>query len=246
MASNSETGHAINISNFRLLIDRCTALGVSYNPSNAALSVANMTTLWNNARTAHVDLTNLIQASKDEINARQILFAPTSKLVTRTFNYFKSTKASKQIKQDVKGLADKYRGIGLAAKKLPNGLPDPNDVSRSHQSYVMRGDTFRQLVALYGSSAFYAPNEADLSIAELTDLSDDMQTLNDAIGTIVTPIDTLRITRNNLMYTIETGMIDIALSCKSYAVGLLGTGSAAYKAIVKLSFRRFYTLKPEV
>ncbi len=146
MASNSETGHPINLSNFKLMIDHCTAIGVPYNPSNSDIGIVAMTSLWNSSKTAHETLTATLMATKDDFNNRQILFEPTSKLVTRTLNYFKSTKASKQIKEDAKGLADRFRGHNLSAKKLPDGTPDPNDVSNSHQSYEMKADTFRQLV----------------------------------------------------------------------------------------------------
>ena len=64
MASNSETGHPVNFSNFKLMIDKCTAFGAPYNPSNADLAVANMTTLWTTGDAAHQILTLAIQNSK--------------------------------------------------------------------------------------------------------------------------------------------------------------------------------------
>lgn len=72
MASNSETGHSVNISNFKLMIDKCTAFGAPYNPSNTDLTIANMTTLWTTGDTAHQTLTSAIQTAKNPINARKI------------------------------------------------------------------------------------------------------------------------------------------------------------------------------
>lgn len=42
MPSTSETGHAKNVANFQDLISFCTGYGATYNPSKAALSVANL------------------------------------------------------------------------------------------------------------------------------------------------------------------------------------------------------------
>ena len=233
-----ETGHAINISNFKTMIDYCASFADKYKPSREALRVDDMTALWQTADTAHQALTAAIQNSKESINQREILFEPVDKLVTRTLNYFQSTEASDQIKLDAKGLADKYRGFNVRVKKLPDGTPDPNDVSNSHQSYVMKGDTFRQLVELYSAQPLYAPNEADLTVAALTGISNNMKSLNDSIGTILAPVENARITRDNALYAEKTGVIDIALACKDYVQGVFGASSPEAKMVRGLEFTR--------
>ncbi len=238
MASNSETGHAVNISNFKIMIDKCSAFGATYNPSNADLMIASLTPLWVTGDTAHQTLTTAIQNSKGPINARQILFEPADKLVTRTLNYFESTKASSQIKKDAKGLADRFRGFGVEVANLPSGDPDPNDVSTSHQSYVQKGDTFRQLVDLYNSEPLYAPNEAELTIATLTTLSVAMKSANDNIGAIIAPVEGARITRDHALYDADTGMVDVSAACKDYVQGLFGANSPEAKMIRGIAFRR--------
>ena len=238
MASNSETGHSVNISNFKLLIDKCTAFGVPYNPSRDDLLIANMTTLWTEGDTSHQTLTTAIQTAKNPINARQILFEPTEKLVTRTLNYFKSTAASDQIKADAKGLADRFRGYGVKVDELPDGTPDPADVITSHQGFVQKADTFKQLVDLYKSEPLYAPNETDLKIVALDALATAMKTANDNIGTIITPVGTARVTRDKALYDKDPGMVDIAQACKNYVKGLYGATSAESKLATGIKFTR--------
>ena len=238
MATVSETGHAVNISNFKIMIDSCTAFGVDYNPSNTDLTVVNMTTLWTAGDTAHQTLTTAVQNSKNPINEREILFKPADKLVTRTLNYFESTKASDEIKKDAKGLADRFRGYGVEVEKLPDGSPDPDDVSTSHQSYVQKADTFKQLIDLYASDANYAPNETELTIATLTTLWNDMKTLNDNIGTVLAPVETARIARNEALYAEGTGIVDVAMACKDYVQGLYGATSLEAKMIRGIKFTR--------
>lgn len=238
MSSTSETGHAVNISNFKLLIDKCDGFGTAYDPSNTDLTIVNMTVVWTTGNTAHVTLTTAIQNSKNPINAREILFEPGDKLVTRTLNYFESTKASKQIKKDAKGLADRYRGFGVKVAKLADGNPDPADVSKSHLGFVQKGDTFRQLVDLYKSEPLYAPNEAALKTGALSPFADAMKNVNDKIGTILAPVENARIARDKSLYAAGTGMVDVAAACKDYVQGLFGATSAEAKLVRKIKFTR--------
>jgi hypothetical protein len=238
MASNTETGHAINIANFKELHDDCSGFGLKYNPSNADLTPPKMKTLWMTVDTAHQALTKAIQDSKAPINEREILFASARYLVTRSLNFYKSTKATKSAKADAKGLADKFRGAKVKVKKLPDGTSDPNDVSKSHLSFVMKGDTFRQLVDFYESDVLYAPNEVDLTVAALRLVSDKMKSLNDGIGAIIEPVDTARIVRNQGLYAAGTGALDIAQACKDYVVGAFGATSAQAKLVKRIRFKR--------
>jgi len=237
--ANFETGHVVNISNFKLMIDKCATFpAAEYNPSNADLTIGNMTNKWSSANNFQVTLNTVLVNSKEPINAREILFAPLNKLVTRTLNYFKSTKASAQVKKDAKGMADEIRGFGVKVKKLPDGSPDPNSVSTSHQSFVKRQEKFAELVALYASSSFYAPNQSDITINALTNLKNAMKTSNDNIGTIIAPVDAARNGRDHALYDAETGMLDIVAACKVYVKSVYGASSAEAKMIVKIKFRK--------
>jgi hypothetical protein len=238
MASNSETGHVVNLSNFKLLIDNCAAFGAAYNPSNARLSLANMTTLWTDADSAHQALTLAVQQAKNPINDRQIIFEPLDKLVTRTLNYFNSTDASEQVKTDAKGLADRFRGYSLTVAKLPDGTPDPAHVSNSHQGFVQRADTFKQLVDLYDSDGNYNPNETDIAIAALRSLAAAMKTANDGIGGILATVNTSRISRDKALYEETTGIVDTAMACKDYVKGLFGASAAETKLVSGIKFTR--------
>lgn len=237
MSSKNETGHAVNLSNFKLLIDKCTGFGAAYNPSNAKLTTADMLTLWTAADASHQLLTAAVQTAKVPISARFILFEPVDKLVTKTINYYKSTDASDQLKNNAKTLANKYRGYAKS-KKLEDGTNDPNAVSTSHQSYVQKADTIKQLIDLYSSDANYTPNETDIQTATLTTLYYDMKTLNDNIGVIIAPIEAARIARNHALYDVKTGMVDIALAAKDYVKGVYGATAPETKTISGLRFRR--------
>jgi len=239
MASNSETGHAVNIANFKLLIDKCGSFGAGYNPSNLDLTIANMTTLWNNATTAHSIITTALQSAKEPINARYILFKPLSSLTTRVIAILNSTKASASVKKDAKGLADKIRGFKNTKPKTDaGGNPAEDSVSTSHMSYVMRVDNFKSLIELLKTVPTYVPNEPELAVAGLETLHTNMKAANDNIGTIISPVDVARIDRNRVMYTEEVGMVDVALACKNYVKGAAGASEPEYKLVAKIKFTK--------
>jgi hypothetical protein len=217
MASSSETGHAVNISNFKLLIDRGTGLNASYNPSNPALTIVNMTAQWTTTKTAQNDLTTALANIKQPINAREALFQPLTKLVTRIIGSLNSTTASKNVKKDVKGIADTLRGFRPKKPKITEGVTGTateQSISNSQQGYVQKADHFKQLIELLKTIPEYAPNETELQTVTLDGLYDDLDGANNNIGTILTTAINARITRDNNLYAPGTGIIDVAAACK--------------------------------
>ncbi|GDX53474.1 hypothetical protein LBMAG27_25210 [Bacteroidota bacterium] len=193
MPSTSESGHAVNIANLKLLADKCAGFGAAYNPSNSDISVVNLKAKWVTVNTAQGVLTTAAQAAKEPINERNILFEPINKLITRSLNYLDSTKASAQVKKDAKGIADKIRGFGGTKKTTATppegGTPDILTVSNSQQSYVQKAENYLKYCELIATIVLYAPNEADLKVVAMKALYQPMKDANDAIGTILAPVE---------------------------------------------------------
>lgn len=239
MASNSETGHGINVNNFKLVIDKITAIGAGYNTSNPDIKIPNMTTVWTAADTAHQAILTIAPTTKNPINNREIIFEPTDKLVTRMLAMYNSSKATDQAKADAKGLADRFRGSNVKVDTLPNGTPDPNSVSNSHLGFIQKQESFKQLVELLKADPTnYNPNEADLKTTVLTTLAASMKTANDGIGAILAPLEVARTTRNKALYTEKTGIVDLAQTCKEYLKGAFGASSPEYKMVNSIKFTR--------
>ena len=241
MASSSESGHAVNIANLKLLADKCAGFGAPYNPSNTDLTVVNLKAKWTTVNTAQGVLTTAAAAAKEPINQRNILISPIDKLVTRSFNYLDSTKASAQVKKDAKGLADKIRGFGSTKKTTTTppagGTPDILTVSNSQQSYVQKAENYLKYCELIATIVAYAPNEVDLKAPAMKALYQPMKDANDAIGTILAPVDQARLDRDHGLYDDETGVIDLAKACKKYVKGLFGATSAEAKLVTGIKFR---------
>ena len=239
MASTSETGHAVNIANFKVLRDKCAGFGGKYNPSNANLSVVNITTVWTDANTSQNNMITALQNSKQPINERELLFKPVNVSVTQVLNYLDSTAANKEVKKDAKGLADKIRGVRLRKPKTDaGGTPDETSVSNSHQSFVMKADTVKQFIELLKTVPEYVPNEPDKMIVSMEAYYTQMKTANDNIGGIISSVEMARIARDHALYDEGKGIIDIALACKKYVKSVYGATAPETKTVMGIKFRR--------
>ncbi|MBL0309142.1 MAG: hypothetical protein IPP77_05540 [Bacteroidetes bacterium] len=240
MASNSETGHAVNIANFKEMIDTCTSFAGDYQPTNPLLNLGTMNTQWSAANTAHETLSNALFTAKGPINARGLAHEPLDKLITRTINGFAVSGVDHAIVSDAKTLANDIRGFNAHKPKGPNAPDDPAGdpewVSQSHQSYVQRVDHFNNFINLL-TGAGWAPNELDLQLSALTALYATLKGLNDNIGNILVPIKNAMITRDQLLYTETTGMVDVALDCKKYVKSVYGGTNVKSRLVDQIKFK---------
>ena len=234
-----ETGHINNIAAFRTMRDQAQALGASYSPSNPDLTLPALTDLLDTADTAQTSILQILTDAKPVINARQAIFPPLNKLVTRTLRYYNSTRAIPQAKTDAKALCDRFKGQKLNPRNLPNGTPDPDHVSNAHLGYIQKTETFASLLQFYQTDPLYAPTgptAADITIAALTALLASMKSANEACSVAIAPIGPIRIERNRALYAPDSGIYYIQLLVKEYARGAYGATSPTAKLFTSLKF----------
>jgi hypothetical protein len=245
MASTSETGHAKNVANFEALISFCTAYGTTYNPSKATIKLAALNTLLASAKTTLTTVNTALPPYNNALNAREIAFSPLSKLVTRIINALAASNVTKQVINDAKTIARKIQGK-RAGEKLPE-IPDnpntPEDESQksnstSQMSYDNRVENFEKLIQLLTAQTGYAPNETDLKVTTLTTLLADLRAKNTAAITGLAPLSNARIARNATLYTVGTGLVDVAADVKKYVKSVYGATAPQYKQISGLKFTR--------
>ena len=82
----------------------------------------------------------------------------------------------------------------------------------------------------------YAPNEADLKLAAINTLVASMKAQNKAVAIALQPVVNARNTRNAILYTPVTGLVDIAQEVKNYIKSVYGATSAQYKQAAKIKF----------
>lgn len=248
MPAFTETGHAKNVANFEDLISFCTGYGASYNPSKAAIKLPALTTLQTDAQKALDDVNTALPPWQNAINEREIVFAPLSKLVTRIINALDASDVSKQVVDDAKAIARKLQGRRASAKQptVPDNPATPEDettksISASQMSFDNRIENFSKLIDLLKAQPAYTPNEVELQTASLDALLLDMKAKNTAAINAYTPLSNARIARNVVLYTNETGLVDIAGEVKKYIKSVFGGTSPQYKQVSKLKFTKVKT-----
>ena len=241
--SRSETGHAKNVANFDSLITYVASYGAVYNPSKATLKLPALQALSLSGKNAVNAVNTASPAYSNAVAAREAAFAPLSKLITRVMNALKATDTSVNVDESAKTYARKIQGTRATPKKtdeekiaLKAEGKIVNEVSSSQMSYDNRLDNLDKLIKLLASIPLYVPNEAELKVATLTTLHNDLKAKNTAVITATAPLSNARISRNDVLYKANTGIYDIAIDTKTYIKSVFGATSPQYNQVKGLKF----------
>ena len=241
MASQSEVGHAKNVANFADIIAYCTAYGTTYNPSKTALQLTELNTLLATAQTELANVTTAKNTFNTVTGDRQLTFEPLKPLATKVFNYLSVTDAISEIIADAKTINNKLQGkrTGTTAENPPTeGENQNNTVSVSRQSYDMLTENFSALIDLVSSVPSYTPNETELTTTSLTAYLGELQTANTNVINAEVAYSNARISRNSVLYSENTGLVDIASDVKKYVKAIFGATSPQYKQISGIKFTK--------
>ena len=246
MASTTETGHAKNVANFDDLISFVTGYGTAFNPSKASIKLTALQTLSTNAKNAINAVNAALPAYSNAVAAREAAFEPFSKLITRVNNALKASDTTQEVDDSANTIVRKLQGRRATAKATDEEKKVAADagkeiieISTSQMSYDSRLDNFDKLIKLLSSVPAYAPNEADLKIAALTALYTDLKAKNLAVLNAEIPLNNARISRNDIMYKENIGLVDVASDVKTYIKSVFGATSPQYKTVSTLKFTNY-------
>lgn len=246
MASTSETGHAKNVANFEKLIAETSAFGETFNPSKATLKLTALNTQLATAKAAIAAVNSAEPAYKNAVSARDAAFAPLGKLITRINNALKASDTTVQEDESALTLVRKLQGRRATAKKTEDEKKalaaegkEVVEISSSQMSFDNRLENFDRLIKLLSSIPAYAPNEAELKVAALTALYNDLKAKNMAVINAEIPLSTARIARNEILYKQNAGIVDITVDVKNYVKSVFGATSPQYKLISNIKFTSY-------
>lgn len=245
MINNSESGHAVNVANFNALITFVTGYGESYNPSNNLIKLPALQEMSGVAAEILGGVNTALSAYNAAVAAREVLFGPLSKMVTRVMSFLKASGVSAQVYDQVYAVARKIKGTRASAIIKPEPSVDgtepvsePKQVSASQMSYDSRAENFGKMVQLLAGIPEYNPNENDLKIEALGELFDGLKAKNNAVIAADVPLSNVRIARNQFLYTETTGLVDVALTVKNYVKAVFGATSPQYKQVGNIKFTK--------
>jgi hypothetical protein len=237
MAKISETGHAKNVANFKTLLTICVELGSTYQPTAEILQVANLQKVYSEAEVPMKQLKDAMPLYTTAVADKDAAFKPLNKWITKVINSFATCGAKKGEVNNAVTIAKKITGATKPAAKKAKEGEETDDISQSQYSMDMRLDNLGKFIAILAANKNYKPNETDLQVTALETYVGILQTHVDKVKTASRPVVLAREKRNILLYTPETGMVDLALLVKKYALSCFGSDSATYKIIKGLSFR---------
>lgn len=237
MASTSETGHAVNVANFGLIIAEVTQMGTLYNPSNLSITVEALNTVKTACDTVMTGVTTGIVPFKNAVNEREEGYDGMSKLATRIINALVASGALPDIVKDARGIVNKITGRRTGTIDPEN--PDEGTISTSQMGFDNRKANFELLVALLKGEPLYNPNEDDLKVVQLETYIGSLGPLNTDVNTTLAALQAKRTERNVVLYGPSTGMSDISTKVKSYVKSVVGASSPVYKRIAAIRITKF-------
>lgn len=239
MSTNSETGHAKNVANFKQLVNLISTYGPDYNPARASLKMPNLNTIATNAQTSLTSVSVKNTQYNNAVNKRFIAFENLKKLSTRLVNALAVSDAPKQMVDDAKGFNRKLQGQRASAivKPANENEPAPVTISSSQQSYDLQIQHFRNLITVLESEESYNPNETELKIETLTAKQSELLERNNDVSIAHAVVRNARNTRNKTLYEDNNGLVDTALEIKKYIKSAYGASSTEFKQVNAIKFR---------
>jgi hypothetical protein len=228
------------LGNFRTLIDFVSA-DPNYNPANSRIKIAGLETLYTLGQSAATNIKTTEAPYKVTVNTRQSLFGEVPGRTGSAFRMAKASDAEKRILDDL----ETYRRKLSSQKKAKATKDDPstpeNEATKTHSvsqmSYDNQTGNVDGFVELLSTITSYSPNEDDLKITSLRAFASELKAANDAVSSSFVPFGQARGTRDEVLYTGENSVVNIARLVKAYVSAAFGTQSPLYKNIKGLQFK---------
>lgn len=236
MASSTETGHAKNIANLKLLNEINTGFGGAYKPSNPLYVLAAMVAQHSACNALQGDVNTQKGIFEPFQNARVAEFKNVKTLARRLRTAAKTCGANEGFYKDINKIVTKI--LGERAGKATATTTDPAGTSASQTSFDNTVNNFDALAKMLAGEPIFAPNEADLTVAAVTAKGGALDAANNNVKTGAVGYNKAVIARNKALYTDKTGLCDVGQGSKDYVRQVFGYSSPEFKMVSKIGFRK--------
>jgi hypothetical protein len=240
----TETGHIQNLASFEALISFSTSYGATYSPSKTALKLANLKTLLTDAQAALSNCAKKQTENDNAIDIRRDTFNALKPLSTRIVNALAVSGVPDSVIEGAKTINRKIQGTRAKAIPKKSEKPDtplnpnaPKNISAAQSGLNDLIEHLNSLIELAGSHTEYNPSETDLKLADLKTYLKQLKTVNTNAINTQTAYKSSLVTRDKLLYTPNTGLVDIAIDSKNYIKSVFGANSPEYAQVRSLKFR---------
>lgn len=235
----SQTGHDMNLANFRTGITACTYFGTGYNPANTLLVLTAMNTLAGDCQSSLNDLRNALPVLKDKMGDRAEAFEETMLMLARIVAAHAASSTNEALKNEVKKFVRQMRGRrAKALPKTPDGEPTEEQISAVNTGYEDRASDFASILATLTTDTEYKTNQDDLKLTALAARVTLLQDANAGVRNAHAPVKNARAARDAAFYLNPVNLVDTALLMKQEVKSTYGTKSAQFKQVSGLKFWR--------
>lgn len=239
MASKFETGHFKNLSNFSTLLTYL-ATQPTYAPDAAELTLPQLQNFLTDMEDATNQLITDAQATQQLINDRQQTFEQARKLAKRIMLYLEANSTDDEAIKDVRTHYNEMQSKKVTKVQTVNedGSTSEKTYSSNRLSYTSMAEHFQNMVERLKTVPGYAPSDNAIKIDTLEDLSAALHTANNSIATSFVTVTNTRNHRDQLMYSKNTGLVDLAFRIKNYLKYKYGAQSDQYHFANNLKYTR--------
>lgn len=239
MASKFETGHFKNLSNFGTLLTYLSSQP-TYAPDADELKLPQLQDFLTQMEQATNQLITDAQAAQQLINYRQQTFEQARKLAKKIMLYLESNSTDEAAIKDVRTHYNEMQSKRVTKVQTVNedGSTSEKSYSSNRLSYTSMAEHFQNMVARLKTVPGYAPSDNTIKIDTLEDHSAALHTANNDIASSLVTVTNTRNTRDQLMYSKNTGLVDLALRIKNYLKYKYGTQSDQYHFANSLKYTR--------
>jgi hypothetical protein len=239
----AEKGHAKNLENLKKERDYAVSWGAKYAPSNPVLLLTNLNAVITAAETVTDELQAARTPYRTATAAAEDVFEPVNKLITRVMNALAVSGVADSIVEDARTYARKIQGKRAAPAATDDpSTPDVDESQQSHSASQMsraqRIENLDALILLLETQTLYNPNETDLKIDALQDLSADLKTKAQAVNPNFVPYSNKLGERDEIYYADGKGIVAIGNLFKKYVQAAFGSDSTEYNQVKGLEFKK--------
>ena len=238
--------HVKNLQNFDKVIAVCTGLGGNYNPGNQNLSVQELTTLLNNARTAYESMKEARSGYKDATNNREVKFEGIDKLAARILSELKSSNVKEQTVADAREMTRKLAGRKASRDPVsvePPAATEPPKKRRARGlDFASMADNFGILVMTVSEQPNYHPNMEDLKVEALQEKLEQLRVANANVSTTRAQWMNASWSLNDMLYTNPGSVYDTVKDVRLQMKAIFGYRSEPRQAVTKIQISKPTTL----
>jgi len=245
MASKSETGYSVFMTNMEKLWQSTVGFGTSYQPGNTDLLPAAIKVELDAERALLKKLNEKSAPWIIAVNEREEEIEVLSTLCRRVWEFTVSSKASANFANDVKSHVKKITGARSTPKIVmtQDDPPVPTEesvkqISASQMGIDNRLNQFDALIQLLKLETAYAPNEADLKTTALEAKHTAITNKNSAVIAASPEVDTARNNLKDKMYFAAGNGAELSGKVKQYLRSAFGPSSWQYKQISGLKLTK--------